>query len=75
MTIVKYTLNDFVAEMEALLKTQPDQQKLFDSGSTYLSGLISNPNAVPNRFRVPTGAGRRATTAPIFCTRAPAACK
>ncbi|MSQ06570.1 MAG: hypothetical protein EXR54_01355 [Dehalococcoidia bacterium] len=60
MTIVKYSLEDFVAEMESLLQGQPDQQKLFDAGSNYLSRLIGNPNAIPAAFRVPSGKGRRA---------------
>jgi len=60
MTIVKYALEDFVAEMESLLQGQPDQQKLFDIGSSCLSRLISNPEAVPAAFRVPSGTGRRA---------------
>ena len=60
MVAVKYTVADFVQEMEELLQSQPDQEKLFDRGSDYLTRLISNPDAIPERFRQPVGIGRRA---------------
>ena len=60
MAAVKYTVADFVQEMEELLQSQPDQEKLFDRGSDYLSRLINNPDAIPERFRQPVGVGRRA---------------
>ncbi len=60
MVAVKYTVADFVQEMEELLQSQPDQEKLFDRGSDYLSRLINNPDAIPERFRQPVGVGRRA---------------
>ena len=60
MVAVKYTVADFVQEMEELLQSQPDQEKLFDRGSDYLTRLISNPDAIPERFRQPVGVGRRA---------------
>lgn len=60
MVAVKYTLEDFVQEMEELLQGQPDQEKLFDQGSDYLARLVNNPDAIPERFRQPVGSGRRA---------------
>lgn len=60
MVAVKYTVEDFVQEMEELLQSQPDQEKLFDRGSDYLTRLINNPDAIPERFRQPVGVGRRA---------------
>jgi len=60
MTTVKYTLDDFVHEMEDLLSTQPGNEKIFDRGSDYLSRLIANPDAIPERYRQPVGSGRRA---------------
>lgn len=60
MVAVKYTLDDFVQEMEELLQGQPDQEKLFDQGSDYLARLVNNPDAIPERFRQPVGSGRRA---------------
>ena len=59
MVAVKYTLEDFVQEMEELLQGQPDQEKLFDQGSDYLARLVNNPDAIPERFRQPVGSGRR----------------
>ena len=60
MVAVKYTVADFVQEMEELLQSQPDQEKLFDRGSDCLTRLINNPDAIPERFRQPVGVGRRA---------------
>ena len=59
MATVKYTLEDFVHEMESLLKEQPDQEKIFDVGSSYMERLISDPEAIPREYRVPTGRGSR----------------
>ena len=60
MVAVKYGLEDFVHEMEGLLAAQPTNEKIFDKGSACLSRLISNPDAIPERFRNPVGAGSRA---------------
>ena len=60
MTTVTYTLDEFVHDMEALLRDQPEQGKLFDTGTSYLNKLIRNPDAVPAEFRVPVGTGARA---------------
>ncbi len=59
MTTVKYSLEEFIVEMEAMLKEQPDQEKLFDKGSSLLARLVNNPEAIPAEFRVPTGKGPR----------------
>ena len=59
MVAVKYTLDDFVQEMEELLATQPNNEKIFDRGSDHLARLISNPEAIPERFRMPVGSGGR----------------
>ena len=53
MTTATYTIDEFVNDMEALLRDQPDQGKLFDAGTSYLNKLIRNPDAVPAEFRVP----------------------
>ena len=60
MVAVKYGLEDFVHEMEGLLAAQPTNEKIFDKGSAALSRLISNPDAIPERFRNPVGVGSRA---------------
>ena len=60
MVAVKYTLDEFVHDMEELLASQPNNEKIFDRGSDQLSRLISNPDAIPERFRNPVGDGSRA---------------
>lgn len=59
MSSAKYTLDDFVSEMESLLQSQPDPQRIFDTGSSYLRKLIANPEAIPSQLRLPVGRGRR----------------
>ncbi len=59
MVVVKYALDDFVHEMEELLVSQPNQEKIFDKGSDCLARLIANPGAIPERFRLPVGSGGR----------------
>ena len=60
MVITRYSLEDFVQDMQGLVASQRDQAKLFDRGSTYLERLINNPDALPEEFRRPSGNGRRA---------------
>ena len=59
MTLVKYSLDEFIYDMTELVKAQPEQEKLFDKGSSYLEKLISNPGAVEAEHRMPLGRGRR----------------
>ncbi len=59
MTAVKYSLDEFIDEMEALLKEQPDQERIFDKGSALLERLVANPAAIPAEFLVPVGRGPR----------------
>jgi predicted metal-dependent enzyme (double-stranded beta helix superfamily) len=59
MTAVKYSLDEFIHNMEALLKEQPDHGKIFDTGSAWLERLVRDPGAIPSRFRVPSGSGKR----------------
>ena len=60
MTTTTYSLDEFVSDMESLLKDQPDQQNIFDRGSSHLSRLIGSPDSIPAEFRVPVGKGPRA---------------
>ena len=60
MTIVKYSLDEFVHDMESLVKGKPGQEQLFDKGSSHLARLVGNPDAIPDQFRVPVGSGKRA---------------
>ena len=59
MTTVKYSLDEFIYDMESLLKEQPDQEKIFDKGSSHLARLISNPEVLPAQYRHPVGTGSR----------------
>ena len=59
MTIVKYSLDEFTQDMESLLKSKPDQQKIFDAGSSLLERLISNENVIPTEYRSTATNGRR----------------
>ena len=59
-TLTTYDLDQFVADMNELLASQPDQGKLFDRGSAYLERLVGNPNCIPEQFQ------RFDAHAPIF---------
>jgi predicted metal-dependent enzyme (double-stranded beta helix superfamily) len=59
MTTVKYTLDQFVHDMEDLLKSQPDSEKIFDIGSGWLEKLTRNIDNIPEEYRRPLGAGAR----------------
>ena len=59
MTTVKYSLDEFTHDMESLLKSQPDDQKIFDQGSAWLERLVNNPDSIPAEFRAPLGVGPR----------------
>jgi predicted metal-dependent enzyme (double-stranded beta helix superfamily) len=59
MTALKYSLEEFTHDMEALLEEQPDQARIFDTGVSHLERLISNADAIPSKYRVPVGKGRR----------------
>ena len=60
MTTLKYSLDEFVHDMEDLLKHQPNNQKIFDTGSGWLAKLTRNPDNIPVEYRAPLGAGPRA---------------
>ena len=61
MVTVKYSLDEFIHDMSALVDDQPEESRLFDVGSTYLERLINNPDAIPEQYQVPAGSqGRNA---------------
>ena len=60
MPAVKYSLQEFIHDMDALLAKTPNQQRIFDEGSAYLERLIRNPEAIPEEYRRPLGHGPRA---------------
>ena len=59
MTSVKYSLDEFVQDMETLLVSHPNEQKIFDTGSSWLEKLVGNPDVIPAQFHVPAVNGER----------------
>ena len=59
MTTVKYSLDEFVSDMEGLVAGQPSSQKIFDIGSAWLEKLTRDPEVIPYQFRIPATNGRR----------------
>lgn len=59
MVLTRYSLEDFVHDMTALIAERPDQSRLFDKGTTYLERLVQDPAAIPEQFRAPSGKGKR----------------
>lgn len=59
MSACAYGLGQFVADMQDLLDSQPDQARLFDRGSAYLERLVRNPSTIPQEFQLPLGRGKR----------------
>jgi predicted metal-dependent enzyme (double-stranded beta helix superfamily) len=59
MVRVRYALEEFIADMQALVAAQPGQATLFDRGSALLERFVRDPEALPEEFRVPSGKGMR----------------
>ena len=59
MTLTGYSLDQFIADMQAIVAENPTQAALFDKGSSLLERLVQDSDAVPEQFRVPTGKGSR----------------
>ena len=57
MTARSYRIEDFVQDMTALLERTPDQQELFDRGTSYLERLVRNPDCLPPRYMKPVDKG------------------
>ena len=61
MLSVKYSLEEFVHDMDDMIDGQASQEKIFDKGSGYLERLINNSDAIRDEYKVPAGtSGRRA---------------
>ncbi len=61
VSIVSYSLEEFVHDMSRLVDEHPDQERLFNKGSAYLERLINDPKAIPEEYRLPAGSrGRNA---------------
>jgi len=59
MTMTRYSLDQFVADMSALVREKPAPDVLYDRGSSLLERLIQDPSAVPEQYRIPSGKGNR----------------
>src|SRR5687767_5950594 len=59
MVATRYSLDEFIHDMTALLATAPDQAALFDRGSAYIERLVRDPEAIPEEYRRPAINGRR----------------
>jgi predicted metal-dependent enzyme (double-stranded beta helix superfamily) len=59
MVQVRYSLDEFVQDMQRLVAENPPQGSLFDRGSVYLEQLIQNPDTIPEQYRRPAVNGRR----------------
>jgi predicted metal-dependent enzyme (double-stranded beta helix superfamily) len=70
-TRVRYSVEDFVRDMQTVIDDQGDQQRLFDRGSVYLERLLREPDAVPEEYRRPVGRGRRANHGSYVLHRGP----
>jgi 3-mercaptopropionate dioxygenase len=60
MVLTRYSLDQFVHDMQELVASRPDQAVLFDRGSAYLERLVRDPNVLPEEFQRPSGRGKRA---------------
>ena len=59
ITLAKYSLDQFAADMAELVRSEPDQARLFERGAAYLERFIRDPNAIPDEFKRPIGRGKR----------------
>ncbi|MFN0072754.1 MAG: hypothetical protein ACKVVP_14820 [Chloroflexota bacterium] len=59
MSLTRYSLDQFVVDMSALVATNPAPEALFAKGSDYLERLIQDPESIPEPLRVPSGKGSR----------------
>ena len=69
MVAVKYSLEEFIDDMDSLLDKGADQQRIFDEGSGYLERLIRNPEAIPEEYRRPSAKALAPATAVTSSTR------
>jgi predicted metal-dependent enzyme (double-stranded beta helix superfamily) len=59
MSLARYTLDEFIHEMQTLVASEPDQKSLFDRGSRLIERLVRDPASVPEPYRQPAPNGRR----------------
>jgi predicted metal-dependent enzyme (double-stranded beta helix superfamily) len=70
-TATAYDLEQFVADMNQLIQSEPQQAQLLDKASAYLERLIGNPKALPEAYRRPIGSGKRANHGSYALYRGP----
>lgn len=70
-TRVRYSVEDFVHDMQGLVSDQTGQQNVFDRGSAYLERLLGDPEAIPEAYQRPSGTGRRANHGSYVLHRGP----
>ena len=58
-TTTAYTLEQFAADMQELVKSRPDQATIFERGLTYLERFIRSPFAIAEEHQRPLGRGKR----------------
>ena len=51
---MRYSLEEFIDDMSRLVDSATTQAELFDRGSAHLQRLLANPEAIPERLRVPS---------------------
>lgn len=69
--MARYSLEDFVTEMQALIASQPTQEQLFARAAPALERLVREPETVPEAFRRPVGRGPRANHGSYALHRSP----
>jgi len=58
-TLTTYGLDQFAADMAELVKSEPDQARLFERAAAHLERLLRNPRAIADEFKRPIGRGVR----------------
>lgn len=71
MVRVRYSLDEFVHDMQTLVAGRPEQQALFDRGTSHLERLLHNPDAIPEALKRPAVNGRRAGGGSYVLHRSP----
>jgi predicted metal-dependent enzyme (double-stranded beta helix superfamily) len=59
MIQARYTLDELIHDLSALVAAEPDQARLFDRGTRYIERFIRDPEALPEQYRVPAPHARR----------------
>jgi predicted metal-dependent enzyme (double-stranded beta helix superfamily) len=59
VTLTRYSLDQFIADMSAMVIEKPEQPALFARGSSLLERLVQDPEAVPEQYRLPSRTGNR----------------